>query len=176
MAILKLGLGRDNAIVGNVVNVTLSEGQYNVQYKFDFDNGDILYLNKDLVEKQTQRLQILPNELTGMVTFWKKPMPNDPTGRKGYLNIELGGTPTSRPNKVAEAARNDDYVGRDLRNAGLPLAATTYETVKDRYAECLGDAIAILADAAEMHQTSFTPAEITAAAATLFIERNKRGV
>jgi hypothetical protein len=176
MAILKLVPGREHAIAGAVQYVTLEPSKnpkFGDQYKVEFATGDCVYLPKDGYERQVARLNKLPNELDGeVVTFWKKPMDTDPT--KGFLNIELGNKPSGV--RVAEAARNDDHIGRDLRNAGLPVAATSYEQIKDTYVACLGDAVAILQDTTETLGVPFTPAEITAAAATLFIERNRKGV
>lgn len=177
MSILKLALGKQNAISGTIQAVTLdTTGKFGPQYKVDFTSGDTLYLPKDGFERQATRLNKLPNEMDGMtVTFWKKPMDNDPTGTKGYLNIDLGASGTTT-GAVRSAAMSDDYVGRDLRSHGIPVKATTYEEIKDTYAVCLGDAISMLNDASETMGVPFTPAEYTSVAACLFIERNKRGV
>jgi hypothetical protein len=179
MAILKLTPGLQNAVSGTIDLVDLdTTGKFGPQYKVTFTSGDLVYLPKDGFERQAARLQLLPNELGGKdVTFWKKPMADDPTGTKGFLNIDLGiraGSANTTP--VATYARNDDNVGRELRNHGIPVSATTYEDIKDKYTACLGDAVAILNDAAETLGVTFTPAEIMASTATLFIERNRRGV
>lgn len=180
MAILKLTPGIQNAVSGTIDQVDLdTSGKFGPQYKVTFTTGDMVYLPKDGFERQAARLQLLPNELDGKeVTFWKKPMADDPTGMKGFLNIDLGirAGSTGTGTGAATHARNDDNVGRDLRSHGIPIAATTYEEIKDRYTACLGDAVAILNDAAETLGVAFTPAEIMASTATLFIERNRRGV
>lgn len=178
MAILKLTPGLQNAVSGTIDQVDLdTSGKFGPQYKVTFTTGDLCYLPKDGFERQAARLQLLPNELAGQaVTFWKKPMADDPSGMKGFLNIDLGIRPGSGTTTVATYARADDNVGRELRNHGIPLSATTYEEIKDRYTACLGDSVAILNDAAETLGVVFTAAEITSVAATLFIERNRRGV
>lgn len=176
MSILKLALGKQNAISGTINTVTLdTTGKFGPQYRVEFTTGDSLYVPKDGFERQATRLNKLPDELAGeTVTFWKKPMDNDPTGTKGYLNLDLGASGTMTATRAAMIA--DDYVGRDFRSHGVTLKATSYEEIKDRYAACLGDAVALLGDAAETLGVPFTPQEYVAAAATLFIERNKRGV
>jgi len=178
MAILKLTPGLQNAVSGTIDMVDLDvTGKFGPQYKVTFDTGDCVYLPKDGFERQAARLQLLPNELGGKaVTFWKKPMADDPTGTKGFLNIDLGIRAGSVGGSVATHARNDDNIGRDLRSHGIPIAATTYEEIKDKYTACLGDAVAILNDAAETLGVSFTPAEILAATATMFIARDRARV
>ncbi len=178
MAILKLTPGREYAVAGTVSAVRLEPSKnpkFKDQYAITLASGDLLYLDKDAVERQAARLSKLPNELEGeTLTFWKKPLDTDPS--RGYLNIDLGAAPGSSVNRVAAAARNDDYVGRDLRNAGVPLPSTSYDAIKDKYVECLGDTHSILSDASALTGVPFTPAEYTSVAATLFIERNKKGV
>jgi hypothetical protein len=178
MSILKLALGRQNAISGTIVHMELdTTGKFGAQYKFTMDSDDLLYLSKDAVERQTARLNLTPDELVGqVVTFWKKPMDNDPTGTKGFLNIELGASGT----RVAHVARNDDAVGRDLRAQGIDIKrASTFEEVVDKYAECLGKAHALVDD---YNQTLAAPGRelppevTTSVAATLLIERHKAGV
>ncbi len=178
MAILKLTPGLQNAVSGTIDQVDLdTTGKFGPQYKVTFTTGDLVYLPKDGFERQAARLQLLPNELGGKeVTFWKKPMADDPSGMKGFLNIDLGIRAGSGTVSVATHARNDDHIGRDLRANGMAISATSYEEIKDRYTACLGDAVAILNDAAETLGVVFTPAEIMASTATLFIERNRRGV
>lgn len=178
MAILKLTPGLQNAVSGTIDLVDLdTTGKFGAQYKVSFTSGDVVWLPKDGFDRQAARLQLLPNELTGKeVTFWKKPMADDPTGLKGFLNIDLGIRAGSNTTTVAQHARNDDNIGRDLRSHGMAIPATTYEEIKDKYTACLGDAVAILNDAAETLGMAFTPAEILAATATLYIERNRRGV
>jgi hypothetical protein len=178
MSILKLALGRSNAISGTIHAVELdTTGKFGPQYKFSLDSDDLLYLSKDAVERQATRLNLTPDELIGKtVTFWKKPMDNDPTGTKGFLNIELGASGV----RVANVARNDDVAGRDLRAAGLSIAhAKSFDEVVDRFAECLGKAHALVED---YNQTCAAPGRelppevATSVAATLYIERNKAGV
>lgn len=175
MAILKVALGKQNAVSGTVSSVSLADGKFGQQYRITFDTGDDLYLPKDGFERQAARANLLPNEYEGkVVTIWRKPMDGDHTGTKGYWNIDIGNT--AGANRVADVARNDDYVGRDLRSAGVPLKATSYEEIKDKYVACLGDAVAILRDAEETLGVPFTPAEYMSAAATLYIQRTKVGV
>jgi hypothetical protein len=182
MAILKLALGRENALSGTISAVDLdTTGRYGAQWRVTFDTNDVLYLPKDAVERQCERAGKTPNELIGeMVTFWRKPMPDDPTKTKGYLNLEFGagGTPVGATRTFAAGAQyRDDQVGRDLRANGVAVSATTYEEIKDRYVECLADAVAITSDAAQSFE-AFSPDAhtVSSVAATLFIERNKRGV
>lgn len=175
MAILKLQIGKPNAISGVVSSVEAVEGRFGAQYRVTFDTGDDLYLPKDGFDRQIQRMNKQPEELAGeTVTFWKKPVDGDVTGTKGYLNIDLGNTAPA--NRVAAAALNDDYVGRDLRARGVPLSATTYEQIKDQFVECLGDAIAILREVEETMGFTHTPAEVVAVAHGLKISREKAGV
>lgn len=174
MAILKLQNGKENAITGTVANVTLdSSGNFGPQYKVELTTGDCIYVNKDPFERQANRLQKLPNELSGeVVTLWKKADTSDPTGKKGFFNLDLGNTSV---NKLTQAVMAEDYVGRDLRNAGVPVKATTYEEIVEKYQRSLASAVSITADATESLDLPFTSADITAIAATLFIEANKRG-
>lgn len=177
MAILKLQPGREHAIAGTVSQVFLEPSKnpkFKDQYKIVLSSGDLLYLDKDAVERQAARLQKLPNELAGeSLTFWKKPMNDDPT--RGFLNIDLGAQ-TNYGATAANAARDEQYVARDLSRVGVAMPTTTYEDIKVKYAESLGDAIGLLNDTTESLGVVFTPAEMLAAAATLFIERSKRGV
>jgi hypothetical protein len=178
MSILKLALGRQNAISGTIVNTELdTTGKFGAQYKFTMDSDDLLYLSKDAVERQTQRLNLTPDELVGKtVTFWKKPMDNDPTGTKGFLNIELGASGT----RVANVARNDDVVGRDLRARGIDIKrASTFEEIVDRYSECVGKAHALWTDYNDTLAApgkELPPEVITSMAATMLIARDKSGV
>ena len=176
MAILKLGLGKQNAIAGTVQSVALTDGKFGQQYRVTFDTGDDLYLPKDGFERQVARMNKLPNELDGtLVTFWKKPMDGDPTGTKGFLNIDLGNT-AGGSNSIARGALTEDNVTRDLRNYGVLAPKKDYEQIKADYVACLGDAVAILRDAEETLGVPFTPAEYMSAAATLYIQRSKAGV
>ena len=175
MAILKVALGKQNAVSGTVSSVSLADGKFGQQYRITFDTGDDLYLPKDGFERQASRANLLPNEYEGkVVTIWRKPMDGDHTGTKGYWNIDLGNT--SGASRVSDAARNDDNVGRELRSHGIAIKATSYEELKDQYVSCLGDAVAILRDAEETLGVPFTPAEYMSAAATLYIQRTRAGV
>lgn len=178
MSILKLALGRENAISGTVTQVELdTTGKFGPQYKFTLDTDDLLYLSKDAVDRQTARLNLTPDELIDkQVTFWKKPMDGDVTGTKGYVNIELGASGV----RVSAVARADDVVARDLRAQGIPIArAKSFDEVVDKYAECLGKAHALVED---FNQTLAAPGRelppevTTSVAATLLIERHKAGV
>lgn len=174
MAILKLALGKNNAISGTVQSVTLAEGKFGAQYRVTFTTGDDLYLPKDGFERQVSRLNKLPNELDGeTVTFWKKPMADDPTGTKGFLNIDLGNT---TGNAIARGALTEDNVTRDLRNHGVLAPKKDYDQIKADFVACLSDAIAILNDATETFEVPFTPAEVISVAHGLCIARQKAGV
>lgn len=179
MAILKLRNGKHNAIsatVQAIEHVPTKNPKYKDQYRITLDTGDDLYCDESATERQVERLKLdgVLDLVGKQVTFWKRAMDGEDENGKGYLNIDLGNTAPA--NRVAAAALNDDYVGRELRARGVPLSATTYEQIKDKYTESLGDAIALMRDAEETMQFASTPAEIVAVAATLFIERNKRGV
>jgi len=106
------------------------------------------------------------------VTFSKKAMDGEDEDGKGYLNVDIG---ASAPKKKLDVP-NDDHVGRDLRNSGVPLAATTYDAIKDKYVSTLADAFAISRDAEETMGVAFSASDVLSLTATLFIERNKRGV
>lgn len=174
MAILKLALGKQNAISGTVQSVTLSEGKFGPQYKVTFTSGDDLYLPKDGFERQVARMNKLPNELDGtLVTFWKKPMDGDPTGTKGFLNIDLGNTAS---NAIARGALTEDNVTRDLRTHGVLAPKKDYDQIKADFTACLADAVAILNDAQETLGVPFTPAEYISVAHGLCIARQKAGV
>jgi hypothetical protein len=181
MAILKLALGRQNAIGGVVAAVTVDEtGKFGPQYKVDFENGDTIYVNTDPFDRQMGFHKITPDQLVGQtVTLWKKPVPGDDTGRKGYFNVELGSAPAggtaAASGGVGGYADNDDYVARDLRTRGVPLPAVTLDDMADKYQECLAKAHAIVTDYQETFETSMGPDALTSIAATLYIERNKRG-
>lgn len=176
MAILKLGLGKQNAISGTVQSVTLdTAGKFGPQYKVELTTGDTIYLNKDPMDRQLQRLGKLPNELDGeTVTFWKKADPNDANGIKGFLNIDLGNT--ARNASLAMRAMSDDNVTRDLRNHGVLPSKKDYDQIKTDFVACLGDAVAILRDAEETLGVPFTPAEYISVAHGLAIARQKAGV
>lgn len=179
MAILKLATGKDAAISGVIESITAVEGKFGPQAKIEFVNGDQLYLNVEHVDRQLKRLGKSYEEMTGeTVTIWKKPMDTDPT--KGFLNIDLG-APRGGVS-LADTARNDDVVGRDLRAAGLPVKrATSFDEVVDKYTECLGRAHAVVSDyndtfASEAPDRALPPEVVTSVAATLLIERTKQGV
>lgn len=177
MGILKLQLGRENAISGEVASITVDEsGQYGPQYLVTFTTGDTMYQNVAPFDRQCQFHKTSPDELVGKeLTFWRKPMPNDPTGTKGYFNIEFGlsGAPVSQ---VRQAAMAGDYVGADLKARGVPVTVPTLDEMVQRYQECLGRAMALTDDFSETFERTFTMSEVKDIATTLFIERNKRGV
>jgi hypothetical protein len=174
MGILKLKNGKHNAISGTIADVSLTEpGKYGSEYKVEFTSGDVLFVNKAGFERQVARLKKLPNEMEGeTVTFSKKAMDGEDEDGKGYLNVDIG---ASAPKKKLDVP-NDDHVGRDLRNSGVPLAATTYDAIKDKYVSTLADAFAISRDAEETMGVAFSASDVLSLTATLFIERNKRGV
>ncbi|MCA2991950.1 hypothetical protein [Gemmatimonas sp.] len=183
MAILNLVPGKENAIGGTIGDMELLESQFKApdgskkfQYKFTLATGDAVYLDKDAVERQTARMNKLPNDLIGeTVTFWKKPMPNDPTGKKGYLNIDLGNT-APRVAQMAQAALTEDNVTRDLRTHGAIPPKKDYDQIKAEYVACLADAVAIIRDTNEAFDESLGGDAIMSAAATLYIQRTKAGV
>ena len=177
MAILKIGMGRDNGVYGTIASMKIvppSNPKFPPQYECTLESGDVVFMNKDPLERQAARLELLPNELVGIpLVFWKKPMDDDPN--KGYLNIEKATKPTG--NAVRGAAMDDDYVGRDLRANGVPIKATTFEQIKDQYVETLGAAVSLAGEfEAFTDGKPLTEAGVLSIAATLFIERNRKGV
>lgn len=178
MAILKLVPGKENAVAGTVEQVTLEPSKnpkFKDQYKIALTTGDVLYLDKDAVERQAARLQKLPNELEGeTVTLWKKPMESDPS--KGFLNIDLGARPSVGAQRMAQAALTEDNVTRDLRAHGAIPPKKDYDQIKAEYVACLADAVAIIRDTNEAFDESLGGDAIMSAAATLYIQRTRVGV
>jgi hypothetical protein len=180
MAVLKLAVGRDAAIAGEITRVDQSGTSKfgKPQYKLTFTSGDELYLDCDRVDQQLRRSnRDVPSLIGSLVTIWKKPMADDPT--KGFLNIDFMGA-GSAPSTTRTTAQNDDYVGRDLRRRDVAVQrATSLDEISDKYMECLGKAHAVVLDYNETfgaQGVALPPESITQVAATLFIERNKAGV
>ena len=177
MAILKLAIGREYALTGTIEQMQEVEGKFGAQAQVDFTSGDTVYLPLDKAQQQVTRLG---KDFAGMVgeavTIWKKPMRDDPT--KGFLNIELGAKGAAV--NVASVARNDDYVGRDLRAQGIAVKrSASLDEIVDKYAECLGRAHALVTDYNDtlaQDGRSLPPEIVTSVAATIMIERHKAGV
>ena len=177
MAILKLAIGREYALTGTIEQMQEDEGKFGAQAQVDFTSGDVVYLPLDKAQQQVTRLGKDFASMAGeAVTIWKKPMRDDPT--KGFLNIELGAKGASV--NVASVARNDDYVGRDLRAQGIAVKrSASLDEIVDKYAECLGRAHALVTDYNDTlaPEGGTLPTEaVTSVAATLLIAREKAGV
>jgi hypothetical protein len=177
MAILKLTIGREYALTGTIEQMQEVEGKFGAQAQVDFTSGDTVYLPLDKAQQQVTRLGKDFASMQGeAVTIWKKPMRDDPT--KGFLNIELGAKGAAV--NVADIARRDDVVGRDLRAAGIAVKrVASLDEIVDRYAECLGRAHALVTDYNDTlaGEGKDLPSEIvTNVAATLLIARDKAGV
>lgn len=175
MSILKVGIGRNAGIHATPAAIEESTGKFGPQYKVSLGNGDDFYVNTGPLEQQVQyhKLDSVQDLIGKEAYFWRKPMADDPS--KAFFNIEFGSGPS---NGVANAAHEDDFVGRSLRNHGaMPaLPAMSFDDIKDKYVASLGAAVAIADDfTAFTDGVALPPEQIVSIAATLFIERNKRG-
>ena len=179
MSILKIGFGIENAVYGTITTMALippTNPKYPPQYQCELESGDTIFLDKSSCERQAARLDLLPNELAGIpLRFWKKLMEGETA--KGYLNIDKATAPAFAGNAVRSAVMSDDYVSRELRSNGVPLTATTFEAIKDKYVETLGAAVSIADDfAAFTDGKALSEAGMLSVAATLFIARDRKGV
>jgi hypothetical protein len=79
MAILKLEVGKP--ITMRVASVEQAEGQFGPQTKFEFRNGDVLFLSRTTAERQLERIGgLAPNEIVRFEKVQK--------GTKTFVNID----------------------------------------------------------------------------------------
>ena len=173
MSIIKPEIGRQHAVSINVAAIEEIKGQFGQQYQFTTEAGDVLYAPKDALDRQAVYHKLLGiTELIGRdVLFWRKPMADNPA--KSFWNIE----PDVKGSAVAAGASEDDYVARDLRNAGvMPKKVGTFDDIIDTYTNSLGRAVEVAKDFEAFTSGPLSEQGILAIAATLFIERNRKGV
>lgn len=169
MAIIKLALGRENAVSGRVTGIEVEEGQYGPQYKVTFESGDVMYQNKEPFDRQLQYRKLTPPEMIGEeFTFWRKPMPGDASGTKGYFNIELGASGV--PAAVAGAAAH--------ATNGHAVAAgpkVTFDELASHYGKCLAMANVLAVEFQEATGREVATETVQDIASSLYIESNRKG-
>lgn len=178
MATLKLkNAGEEITLaVAAVEIVPSSDPKMGAQVKFTDVNGDDLYVGESAVTRQLDRCGVADIE--------------DLVGQNIHFSRAANKNPAFPPYWNLDRAREGDVIKTNGNGAAKPTvtkaespsigrlpgdADTAFDGIINRYGECLVAAQAEIVPTLKKAGYTVSTADLLAATATLFIERNKRG-
>ena len=156
MAIKKLS---DGPIEMVIQSARLVEGQYGTQVQFigiepGVDEETLVYVAERSAIRQIERLALTLEACTGESLRFEQVQKNGKTYNNIYRATGQGSLPMSAPRPSAPAAPKVD--------------------IYELYADCLSNAAKMVIGMSEETGVTITGSDVVAAAATLFIQQNRR--
>ena len=156
MAIKKLS---DGPIEMVIQSARLVEGQYGTQVQFvgveqGADDETVLYISERSAVRQIERLALTLDTCSGEALKFEQVQKDGKTYNNIYRATGQGSIPMSAPRPSAPAAPKTD--------------------IFELYADCLSNAAKMVTGMSDDTGVAITGSDVVAAAATLFIQANRR--
>jgi hypothetical protein len=166
MAIKKLA---DGPITLTITHAELAEGNYGTQVKFvgmepGADEDTVLYISERSAVRQLERMGYTIGSCAG-ATIRMEHIAKDGRTYTNFTAVDGGAPVASAPNPIA-ASSNGAAPAREVRQPSVDLSA--------RYIECLNQAARAVITMSDETGVQITGSDVVAAAATLFIQANRR--
>jgi hypothetical protein len=178
MAILKLQEAGEE-ITLDLESVSIVEGNFGQQVKFDANTGDCLYVPLSSVERQLDRCGVAEvAELTGKTIHFSRAASNKPGG-KPFWNLDKArnGDVVAKPNGAAPKTSAPKAPAVPYSSPGLlPGENPLFDELINKYGECLAAANSEIAPVLKKAGYEVTADTLTSVAATLFINRTRAGI
>jgi hypothetical protein len=170
MPILKLKEAGDSAFL-TIATAEVVQGEYGKQVRFDSTDGNTLYVPESSVERQLERLQYELPETVGMTLKFSRAASNK-QGAAPYWNIDVSETPKKNGGTPKNEKQSDEPTKRTNGHTDKP----TLDDLVHSYGECLAAAVNQYKPWLESKGVTPDANAVARMAATIFIERNRRGI
>lgn len=159
----------------DLVGAEIVQGNFGEQVKFDSNTGDTLYVPLNSVVRQLDRCGVAEvSELSGRTIHFSRAANSKP-GAKPYWNLDK-----AREGDVVKKNGNGKPAAKQVSDYETPIKLPgedeAFDNIINRYGECLVTAQREIVPTLKKGGYEVTTADLLAATATIFIERNKKNV